>query len=65
MKPRSQIIISACAVPSFAFIATNRWASGQMVWALVWALLAVVHGFMLAGALKRAASKDNGKGESA
>ncbi len=52
MKPRTkQIVISACAVPAFVFIAMNRLAIHQPSWAIMWLLLALAHSVMLIEAI--------------
>lgn len=60
-NPASQIIVSACAAPSFAFIALNRWAMGHAAWAVAWSILCLLHCWGLYDALvARAKLQTNG-----
>jgi hypothetical protein len=54
MKPRQQVIISACAFPAFTFIALNRLANNHPGWAAVWAFAAAMHLWMLVDLIRAA-----------
>lgn len=60
MSARFQVVISAFSIPSCAFIAAQRAATGNYVWAVFWLALGGVHVWLLIDTLREMRAKKGG-----